>query len=143
MVYTFDGFNYLIRLNRGENLLEMLSQFAAKTRLDGAWISGIGGASQITLGFYHLNKKEYAWKTFDGAFEINSLQGNLSLNELGEPMFHLHGTFSRANYETLGGHVKDLVAAATVEVFVHRAYKPLRRKTDPEVGLQTLDLKDA
>jgi predicted DNA-binding protein with PD1-like motif len=55
-------------------------------------------------------------------------------------MFHLHGVFSDRDYQTVGGHVKDLVAGATVELFIHRAYKPIHRKTDPNAGLQTLDL---
>jgi len=140
MKYSFDGFNYLIKLNKGERLSEAVEQFARETNIQGAWVSGLGGALEVTLGFYDLDTKEYQWQTFEGLREIAALQGNLAFDEQGKMMYHLHGVFGDRHYQTVGGHVKDLVAGATVELFVHRAYQPTKRKTDPEVGLQTLDL---
>lgn len=109
-------------------------------RIDGAWVSGIGAALECELGFYNLETKQYQWRTFQGPLEILSLQGNLAKNEAGEMMFHLHGTFSDNQYQTVGGHVKDLTVGGTLELFIHRSYQPLHRKTDKAVGLQTLDL---
>lgn len=140
MVYSFDGFNYLIRLDKGERLREALNTFVDETKTDGAWVNGLGGAFGMTLGYYDLDKKEYRWRTFEGLYEIASLTGNIAFDEHGESVFHLHGVFGDHEYKTLSGHVKDLIAAATVELFIHRAYKPTKRKTDPEVGLATLDL---
>lgn len=141
MTYSFDGFNYLIKLNKGEQLLEALEQFAAKTQIQGAWMNGLGGALSMTLGFYDLEAKEYLWNTYEGLYEIAGLTGNIALDEQGKAVFHLHGTFGDQNNQSLSGHVKDLTAAATVELFVHRAYQPIRRKHDPEAGLATLDLQ--
>jgi uncharacterized protein len=140
MVYSSDGFNYLIRLDKGERLTEAIDRFVAETKLDGAWISGLGGALEVTLGYYDLEAKQYTWKTFDGLREISALQGNLAANEEGKMMFHLHGVFSARDFMTVAGHVKDLVAGATVELFIHKLDTPVHRKTDPNVGLQTLDL---
>jgi uncharacterized protein len=140
VLHTFDGFNYLIRLDKGERLSEAFEKFTAETELDGAWVNGVGAALEVTLGFYDLDKKEYAWKTFNELREIASMQGNFAINEEGKAVFHLHGVFSDRDYRTVGGHVKDLVAGATVELFVHRTYQPLRRKIDPNTGIQTLDL---
>jgi uncharacterized protein len=140
VVHAFDGFNYLIRLDKGERLSEAFQQFAAETNIEGAWVNGVGAALEVTLGFYDLDTKKYIWKTFSELREIASMQGNFALNEEGKLMFHLHGVFSDRDYQTVGGHVKDLVAGATVELFIHRAYKPIHRKTDPNAGLQTLDL---
>lgn len=140
MVYSFDGFNYLIRLDKGERLQESLLLFVAQTKLDGAWLNGLGGALEATLGFYDLNNKQYRWQTFEGLREVISLTGNIASDEQGQPVFHLHGVLSDENYQTIGGHVKDLVAAATLELFIHRAYKPTKRKANPGVGLPLLDL---
>ncbi len=140
MVHTFDGFNYLIRLDKGDRLSEVIEKFVTETKIDGAWVNGVGGALEVTLGFYDLDKKEYQWKIFDQLREIASLQGNLAVNEEGKAVFHLHGVFSDNNYQTIAGHVKDLVAAATVELFIHRSYKPIHRKLDSNVGLSTLDI---
>lgn len=140
MVYSFDGFNYLIKLNKGERLSEAVAQFARETKIEGAWVNGIGAALEATLGFYDLDKQQYNWQTFSELQEIVSLNGNLAYDEQGTMVFHLHGVFSNRQFQTAGGHVKDLVAGATVELFIHRAYQPTKRKTDPSVGLQTLDL---
>jgi len=140
MTYSFDGFNYLIRLSKGEHLAEALTQFAEATHTHGVWFSGFGGALEVTLGFYSLDTKQYKWQTFTGLREITALQGNLALDEKGAVMQHVHGSFADASFQTVGGHVKDLIAGATVELFVHRIYGPIQRKTDKDTGLQLLDL---
>jgi len=140
MRYSFDGFNYLIRLDKGERLAESLTKFAAETKIEGAWVSGVGAALEATLGFYDLDKKKYRWQQFDSLREIVSLSGNLAYDEDGKFIFHLHGVLSDEKFQTVGGHVKDLAAGGTVELFVHRAYQPTKRKMDESVGLRTLDL---
>lgn len=141
MTYSFDGFNYLIKLNKGDRLIEALERFVAETQIEGAWVNGLGGALGMTLGFYDLDAKAYQWKTYEGLYEIAGLTGNIAFDEQGKAVFHLHGTFGDKNNQSLSGHIKDLTAAATVELFVHRAYQPTKRKQDPEVGLPTLDLQ--
>ena len=140
MTHSFDGYNYLIRLERGERLSEVLEQFIAETKIEGAWLSGLGAATDVTLGFFNLNLKDYKWRTFGRMMECVSLTGNLSHDDAGKIMFHLHGVFADDEYQTVGGHVKDLIAGATLELFVHRSYKPMRRSRDDETGLQLLDL---
>jgi predicted DNA-binding protein with PD1-like motif len=140
MVFTDDEFDYVLRLNKGERWSDVFAQFAKQSKLDGAWISIIGGVLEVTLGYYDLDKKEYQWQTFEGLREITSAQGNLSLNEQDESMAHLHGSFADENYQVIGGHIKDFIAGATVEVYVHCFDKSLHRKQDPDVGLQLLDI---
>ncbi|MEK7152758.1 MAG: PPC domain-containing DNA-binding protein [Patescibacteria group bacterium] len=140
MTHSFDGFNYLIKLNKGERLSEAIEQFIQETKVEGAWVSGVGAALEATLGFYDLDAKAYQWQTFGELREIVSLSGNLAFDEQGKMMYHLHGVLSDRQYQTVGGHIRDLVAGGTVELFVHRAYQPMKRKLDPAVGLQTLDL---
>ena len=140
MKYSFDGFNYLIRLDKGEKLLESVEQFAHETKLEGAWVNGLGAASEVTLRIYDLDKKEYRSQKFDGPLEVASLTGNIAFDEEGKFVLHLHGVFGDDKYQTVGGHVQDLTAAATLELFIHRAYQPTKRKMDESVGLKTLDL---
>lgn len=140
MTYRFDGFNYLIRLTKGERLSTALETFAQETSIEGAWVSGLGGVLEVTLGFYDLEKKSYQWKTFNGLREMASLAGNMAFDESGKLVLHLHGVLSDASYQTIGGHIKDAVAAATIELFVHRAYQPTKRVFDADTGLRLLDL---
>jgi len=141
MTYSFDGYNYLIRLERGERLGVALEQFITESEIEGGWMSGLGAASEVELGFYNLNSKEYKWRTFGSMMEIVSLTGNLARDEQGKMTFHLHGVFADDEYHTVGGHVKDFIAGGTVELFIHRSYQPMHRKYDDATGLQLLDLE--
>jgi len=140
MTYNFDGYNYLIRLEMGERLSEAIEQFANETTIEGAWLSGLGAATEVELGYYNLGSKEYQWKTFPQLMEVVSLTGNLASDEQGKTVFHLHGVLAGDDYQTVGGHIKDLIAGATLELFVHRSYQPIHRKHDETTGLQLLDL---
>jgi predicted DNA-binding protein with PD1-like motif len=140
MKYSFDGFNYLVRLDSGEALADSLEKFAAETKVEGAWVNGLGSCEVAVLGFYNPDKQEYNWQQFDGTREVLSLTGNLAFDEDGKFVLHLHGVLGDSAYQTVGGHVKDLTAGATLELFIHRAYQPTKRKLDESVGLKTLDL---
>lgn len=140
MVCLFDGFNYIVRLDRGERLREGLASFFESYTIDGASITAIGGVVEVELGFYNLEKKKYQWKTIQRTLEITSLTGTIALDEADKPIYHLHATFGDEDYQVVGGHVKDFVVGGTCELFIHRTYQPLRRKHDPEVGLNILDL---
>lgn len=140
MKYSFDGFNYLIRLDKGEKLLESIEKFAGETKIEGAWVSGLGAVLEVTLRIYDLDKREYHSQTFKGVREAVSLTGNIAFDEDGKMVLHMHGVFGDEKYQTIGGHVQDFTTAATIELFIHRAYQPTKRKMDEGVGLKTLDL---
>lgn len=141
MTFLFDGYNYIVRLNRGERLGEAILDFIQQTDLPpGAAVSGVGAAANIELGFYDLDAKEYRWKTHSNMHEIVSLNGTLASDPAGQPMFHLHGSFSDEKYQVIGGHVKDFVVGGTCELFVHRTIRPLTRVHDADTGLAVLDL---
>ncbi|HET9411745.1 MAG TPA: DUF296 domain-containing protein [Candidatus Saccharimonadales bacterium] len=142
MIYTTDNFNYIIRLQKGETWSQGFADFASQTGVKGAWLNMIGSATEVTLGAYNLEQKQYLWKTFTGTLEIVAVQGNISLDESGKPMSHLHGTIANEHYQTFGGHIKDFTVGATLEVFVHclDGHMALRRTLDQNTGLQLLDL---
>lgn len=140
MTHSFDGYNHLVRLEQGERLSAALAQFMAETKLDGAWVNGLGAASNVEIGFFNLSARAYKWRTFGNMMEVVALTGNLAADVTGSMMFHLHGVFADDEYQTVGGHVKDLVVGATLELFVHRSYQPMRRFSDEGTGLQLLNL---
>jgi uncharacterized protein len=144
MKYKFDGYNWLVRLERGELLVEQLTQLAKDENITGAWLSGLGAAEWAELGFYNLHSKAYSWKRFDQLMEITSLQGNVAWSagqQKGEPVIHLHGTFSDENMQAFGGHVKELKVGGTCEILLHRWYEgKLQRSRDSETGLELLNI---
>ena len=140
MHFQFDGYNYLVRLDKGEKLIGRLEQLAAEQEIKGAWISGIGAALSAELGYYHLDKKTYSYQKFDQLLEVVSLSGPLAWHER-SPVIHLHGVLSDEQMRTYGGHVKELVGGGTCELFIHVWNKqPLQRVPSEEIGLNVLDL---
>lgn len=127
----------LVVLKRGESLQEKLSEVARERKCKSAWINVIGGAMNVTLGFYDLASREYKWQEFDEELEITGLQGNLVWLD-GEPFWHIHGTFGRGDYSIIGGHVKELTVGLTAEVSLTPIDEPLTRSYDEETGLKLI-----
>lgn len=129
---------FVVRLEKGELLVESLKKFAVEQKLEGAWLSGLGAALWAEIGFYELDSQRYVFKKLNKILEICSLQGNIAWTGQ-DPVIHLHGTFSDDTLQAFGGHVKELEAAGTCEVLVQLT-EPLARKLDQATGLQLLDL---
>lgn len=140
MTYRFDGYNYVVRLEKGELLIQTLTELVVTADLPSVWISGLGGALWAELGFYDLGAQEYRYKRFERLLEITSLQGNLAWQD-GRPAWHMHGTFSDETFQAFGGHIKELAVAGTCELLLHHIYgDPLVRQHDKTIGLNLLNL---
>ena len=132
---------YIIRLSKGQSLMEQLTSFVEKESIASGWVSAIGGASWVELGFYNLGEQTYSWERFDMPVEITNLDGNITHEEEGNLFIHLHGTFSDASFHAIGGHVTDLEVAGTVEIMVKAFDEPLPRQYDEAVGLKLFSFK--
>ena len=141
MTYTFDSFNYFIRLQKGEQLVSNLIQLVEQEQISGAWLSGLGAALWVELGYYDLDKQKYLWKRIDETLEITGLTGNVAWVD-DEPALHIHGSFSDREMNGYGGHVKELVVGGTCEIFLHlnQGTNRLTRSHDDDVGLPLLDI---
>lgn len=124
-------------LKLGEELHGVLGAYAREHGLKSAWVQGLGGAGNMTLGYYDIEAREYIWKEFDEVHEILSLQGNLAWVD-GEPFWHVHGSFSNREFNSVGGHVKRLVVGATCELYITQLETSLTRVFDDETGLKLL-----
>jgi uncharacterized protein len=137
MDYHKIGERFFLRLYKDEDLFESLQDFAVKEELQSGQLSGIGALKETEIGFYHLDKKEYAKKVFSNEAELISLQGNLSSLE-GRPFFHIHGVLGQSDYSTVGGHFFSAKVAVTVELFFTHFPANIPRLHDEEIGLNLL-----
>jgi hypothetical protein len=133
--------SYLIRLERGEEALESHRDFADRHRIGFAVVRAIGTFERITLGYYDAVKKTYQEKTLDEPLEVLNLSGNIAKGEDGERIVHAHVTLGRPDYTTLGGHVVQATAGPTLEVMVETMPTTIRRRYDPDTGLNLWDLE--
>lgn len=127
----------ILTLARHENLFDELEDYAKRHNLGGAWLSGLGGAEVVELGFYDLASKQYLWQRYEKALEIVSLTGNLAWVDQ-KPFWHIHGVFSDKDMSTVAGHVKFLQVGLTCEILLTPLEQSYGRKHDDETGLKLL-----
>lgn len=134
MKWRRDGSRVFIRLEMGDEVHPSLVRIAEREQAFGGWLSGIGAAREVELGYYDLERKDYDRVRIDGDVEIASASGTLGLVD-GKPFVHLHAVVSDRRCETRGGHLFRAVATATLEFVMFVAEKPIERTRDEATAL--------
>lgn len=132
---------YIVRLDKGELLVENLEKLVRQNEINGAWLNGLGAAKWVELGFYDLPNKKYKWSKIFKPLEILNLQGNIAWvnNQL---IVHLHGSFSDIKMQVIGGHIKELEVGGTCEITLNiLGESKLARFYDKGTGLKLLNLE--
>lgn len=129
----------ILRIDKGEKIVESIVSFCRDNKINGAWISGLGAVSSATLGLYDLGSKEYHTKDFEGPLEIANLVGNVGVVEK-KTKAHIHAVFSDKNMEAIGGHLEEATVAATCEIKLEILDVELTRKKDENIGLDLISL---
>lgn len=139
MQYRQTPFGYFLVVDRGEEILETITRFAAETGVRAASFTGIGAIDRLTLGFYDLPSQTYERRTWEEPLEVASLVGNLAEVD-GGPFPHVHGVFCPRDFRAVGGHVFEAVASVSVEVGVLTDAEPIRRQAVDFCDLKLIEL---
>lgn len=129
--------DYVVRLNKGENVIESLKKLCKEENIKLAEITGLGASDKVEIGVFNINTKEYKTKVFEGMFEITSLVGNATRKD-GEVYLHIHINFGDAEGNVYGGHLVDSKISATSEIIVRKINGEVGRKLSEEIGLNLL-----
>ncbi len=132
---------WIIRLEKGEEIVQTLKKFCSQQHLTGGQFNGIGAVGSVTVGLFEMENKQYHSLELVGDYEITSLMGNLSTMK-GEAYLHLHVTISDKNHRVFGGHLNQAVVSATAEIILEEFPDLGERYFDDEAGLNLLDLPD-
>ena len=138
MQYRVFGDTYVVRLQRGEEVLACLRELCEKESISLGTVSAIGAVNHVVVGVYRVDEQKYVANTFDGVMELTSLMGNITEKD-GEPYLHLHATFGDLTGKAIGGHLNEAVVSATCELFVRKVEGHVGRRLDPETGLNIFD----
>lgn len=139
MQYRKNGDRYIIRIDKGEEIIKTLTEFCKEHEITAGLIHAIGAVEKATIGYYDLEKKEYVFQELSEMMEVTSFTANIALHEE-ETVVHAHGVFGKQNWETISGHVKEAVVGVTFEAFLTDYGDTLERKLDDEVGLPLIEL---
>lgn len=137
MEYRLFNDTYVIRLDRGEEVMTVLTDLCQREGIQLGSVAGIGAADRAVLCLYDVVEKAYSKKVFNEPMEITSLMGTISCKQ-GKTHLHLHATLSDARMQAYGGHVNALVIGGTGEIFLRTLPGQVGRRLDEETGLNVL-----
>lgn len=143
MEYRKFDHTYLIRMDRGEEVVRCLYEFAEKENVHLASVSAIGACDKVTLGCYDVSEKQYHSQTLEGAYEITDLSGNIT--EKDEKVYlHLHITVADEKGNAYGGHLNACTISGTCEMFVNVLNGTVARRNDDigNTGLNIWNLEE-
>lgn len=130
----------IIRIDKGEEIVQSLSLLCKNLSIKAATIQGIGATNNAKIGSYNTKTKQYHSTEFVGEYEITSLTGNITTMN-NEPYLHLHITIGDENHHVFGGHLNSAVISATFEAVIDLISEPIQREFDSTIGLNVLKIK--
>ena len=141
MEYGRFGDTVLLRIDRGEEIIETVKKVAEKERIRLASVEALGAVDDFTVGVYDVAAKRYDSKTFTGAFEIVSLVGTITEKD-GAFYQHLHMSAGNRDCEVFGGHLTRAVVSVTCEMVIRVLSGAVDRAPDPETGINLIRFAD-
>ena len=127
----------ILRIDRGEEIIETVRAVAEKERVRLASIEALGATDDFTVGVYDVETKRYDQKRFTGPHEIVSLTGTITEKD-GAFYQHLHMSAGNASCTVVGGHLNRAVVSATCEMVIRVVGGAVDRSPDPETGINLI-----
>lgn len=125
---------FILILNSGENLHESINQCAKDAKLKGASVSGLGQVEKPILAYFSSDPKaKPSLTTFEGFYELASLNGNIT-NNANTYYTHLHAVLANKKFQGLAGHVNEARVGLTVELTITPLSSTVKRTVDTETG---------
>ena len=134
-----DDRHYVIRIDKGEEVLDQLKEFCNKEIINAGEFRGIGASDKIEIGLFNTKTKEYKTSIKEGMFEITSLLGNISRKD-DDIYLHAHINFSDELLNVYGGHLVKCYISATCELIITVLNGNISREFNDEIGLNLFDL---
>ncbi|GAH72901.1 unnamed protein product [marine sediment metagenome] len=131
------GNKWILRIDKGEEIVETLKQFCKENKIKLGTISGIGATDRVTIGLFNTRSKQYYSQELIGDYEITNLSGNVSTMN-GEIYLHLHISLADSKYNAYGGHLNSAVISGTGEIVIEEIEDIIEREFNEDIGLNLL-----
>ncbi|MCR1950802.1 MULTISPECIES: PPC domain-containing DNA-binding protein [Clostridium] len=128
----------VLRLEKGEEVIESIKKVCEEQKIIAGSISGLGATNHVVVGLFKPNEKKYYSSTYEDDFEITNITGNISVMDE-EVYLHIHGTFANLEGKCIGGHLNKAVISATAEIIINRINGAIGRKFDENIGLNLIE----
>ena len=128
----------VLRLKKGEKIIQSLEKLANEANISAAHFQGIGAVNELKIGLMKPGDEDYTWDIYKEDLEITSLIGNITTFE-DKPVVNTHITCANVDSKVIGGHLGEATCLFTVEIFVDVIDGNLEKQTDPELGIQIIE----
>ncbi len=133
---------YAVIFDKGDEVVAELEAFAREHALTAARFTAIGAFSDVKLGFFDRDQKDYLAIPVAEQVEVLSLLGDVAEKD-GEPKVHAHVVIGGRDGAARGGHLLEGHVWPTLEVILEESPAHLRRKIDKETGLPLIALQES
>ena len=124
---------------KGDEAKSELEGFARVHGLTAAHFTGIGAFSDVTLGYFDWERKEYEAIPIDEQLEVAALVGDIATHD-GEPQVHAHLVVGDQSGRAHAGHLIEGHVRPTLEVVLTETPAELRKSIDAETGLALIEI---
>ena len=124
----------IVRIDKGEEIIEKIKEVALKENIKLANINALGATNNFVVGVYNVDEKKYYSNEFKGNFEIVSLTGTINTMN-GEFYTHIHMNAGNDKGEVFGGHLNKAIVSATCEMVINIIEGNVDRYFDEKIGL--------
>ncbi len=131
---------WVLIFDKGDEVVSGLTRFAAEQRLGGSRFTAIGAFSDVSLGYFDRERKDYRKVPVDEQVEVLVLAGDIALRD-SRPQVHAHVVIGKADGTAHGGHLLEAHVWPTLELILVESPRHLQRKFDEETGLALIRLQ--
>ena len=139
MTYKRFDNTIIVRIDRGEEIVEQVKAVALSENIKLASVNALGAVDDFTIGLFDVGEKKYHTNSFQGAYEIVSLMGTINTMN-GEFYTHLHMGAGNVKGEVVGGHLNRAVVSAVCEMVITVIDGTVDRYFDEGIGLNLFEL---
>jgi len=131
---------FVLIFETGDEVASGLAEFARAQELAAAHFTAIGALSDVTLGYFDWEKKDYLRIPVTEQVEVLALVGDVALGKDDKPVVHAHLVVGRRDGSTRGGHLLEAHVRPTLEVVLVESPAHLHRRFDLQSHLALIRL---
>jgi uncharacterized protein len=121
--------------------MRCLQEFAAKERLGGAQVTGIGSLEQREACVLRLGDEAIPAQPVEEQVEVASLVGDIAVGPDGKPSIHVHAVLGRRDGSAFAGHLQEGHVRPTLEIIITESPVHLCKVKDAESGLALISAR--
>jgi uncharacterized protein len=120
--------------DKGDDVRKTLLELANANRFSDAHLTAIGAFTEVTLGYFDRQRKDYKEIPIREQVEVLSFVGNIAVTD-GKAQLHAHIVVGKSDGSAHGGHFLGGRVWPTLEMMITELPAHLRRVHDRETGL--------